>query len=114
MYLSVKKLLFFVLCLVCSSPLFAGGGQTGWGKIIEIYTHPSWTEVKIDGFSNNPDACGSTVWYSLPLEKNGNTAYNSMYTSLLTAFTTGKSVTFWVSGCGGQFSYPSISSIRVK
>ena len=90
----------------------AAGGGTGWGKVTETYVNFGWTMVKVNGFSDNPDACTSIDYYALnPTDPN----YNTLHATLLSAHMANRDVRFWVHGCGGQSnSRPRIVSIFVR
>ncbi len=87
-------------------------GATAWGTLTELYVHGSWTMVKVDGITENPDNCISTDFYAISPSDNN---YNALHSSILSAYVAKKQIRFWVRDCAGQQDkYPHIISVFVK
>lgn len=105
-----KSLTFFIL--IVFSNISLAGSATPSGKILQTYTHGYWTMVKIDSQSTNSYGCEKPYWYGINHEDKN---YDGLLSSLLAAQMAGKTVSFWVAGCGGQGNeYPKIVSITIK
>ncbi|RYV04100.1 hypothetical protein SOPP22_01480 [Shewanella sp. OPT22] len=102
------KQLYIFLLAAFSLTAFASG-ITATGKIDHMYVNNEWSMVHLTGVQSNPDNCQSTAYYAIrPGEKN----YEVLHSTLLAAHLSGKSVKFWVNGCGGQNNqYPRIVSV---
>lgn len=100
----------FASTLLLLGPIIAlAGGMTQPGEIAEVYVNANWVMARMNGVTDNPDACPSTTYYSLVP---GQANYSVLSASLMSAQMTKKRVKFWVSGCGGQGDqYPNIQSI---
>jgi hypothetical protein len=109
--IKVMFLAFFVVSSFFSSMTIASG-STASGVIERIYVNAGWTQVRvpaIDNAQNNPDGCAKTYYFAIhPSDAN----YSAFHSTILAAQMSGKKVSFWVNGCGGQNSeYPRVTSV---
>lgn len=114
------KIVFNLFLLVFSGIALASGG-TLHGKIEKLYVNNTWTMVHVPSLidtneqsqvtQNNPDGCVSISYYAIvPEDQN----YSALHSTLLAAYFSGKDVSFYVAGCGGQNgAHPKIISVWV-
>jgi len=74
--------------------------SSGPGKITKIYMPASGNlmRVEFDQPIVNPDGCGGGDFYVIELSNSSQDRFVSM---IISAFMTGKTVSFWISGCTG-------------
>ena len=106
-----KKLLSFLLTLSVST-ICCAGELTPEGIITKTYTSGGWTMLQINNQSSNNFGCDKSTWYAID---NSDSNYSGFLSSILAAQMSGKKVSFYVSGCGGQAGqYPNIETIMIN
>lgn len=107
----MRRFFLMVLTMLLASQVSASG-PTQLGLVESFYVNAGFTMVRMEGVVDNPDECQSTAFYALEPSQPG---YEVLHSTLLTAYVSGKTVRFWVDGCGGQYGYyPHIKSVTVE
>ena len=110
MKISVKKTIGLLLLLIVNV-VHAGGGSN-WLSITQIYSYKSGVvRVFISPSHQDPDQCGSAGHVHIAANADKN-----MYSTVLTAFTTGKQVSFYMSGCLTESgnSAPEVTRVAIQ
>ena len=94
----MSKPIAFILLLVASSQLFAGG-STGNGTITELFIKADGTlaRVMFSAAMRNPDGCEKDVFYIL--EMDGTQDNSPFIAALLSAQASKSTIQFWLNGC---------------
>ncbi len=99
------KLLTMVIALFFSTSTYAA--QSGDGKIKTLQSAYGGWIFSIDHSNNNPDSCTKA---SFKLDPSIGEQYKEIYSLILSAYTTGKPVTIFTSGCDSN-GYNKLSMI---
>ncbi|BBM03929.1 hypothetical protein [Microbulbifer sp. GL-2] len=114
-----KFMLGVVVYMMTMTVWAAGSGLVGPATIKTMYVNGGWTQVRapeLDASNHpgeeaayNPSGCEKTYYFAIhPTDDN----YAAIHSTLLSAQMTGKKVSFWLDGCGGQDgAYPRIRSV---
>lgn len=100
-----------MIVTMVSSPADAGVSTTS-GNISRMTADPSIVMVTTPAISNN-DGCNGSGQYVL---QKTHANFDASMAMLMTAFSTGKSVSFWIDGCvdvGGGYTYPRIHQVYI-
>ena len=103
-----KALAFSIFITLCSA--VNASGFSSFTTIVQTITNDTHTEVRVDGATSNPDQCANTNGYAL---ETAHSNYAAMMSTLLSAQLAGKTVRFWLSGCGSN-SLPKITSVTLN
>ena len=108
----LKKIYLFLILMILSFSLYAGG-WSGFTKVSSIYPHSTnnidGTMYFTFGTMINPGGCANSSLIAL---KKSNNLSSEMYSLILLAFTSGKQVNYYASGCGTS-GYPEMLHVRV-
>lgn len=86
-----------VFCLAQASAAAAAGVGVDQAKLTSIHVENGVPFLYFNKTISNPDGCAAVSVITLPLDLSNHNAYLSM---AMTALTTGKTLTVYVSGCG--------------
>ena len=91
--------IFFLIAVFFISDFSFASGDSGYGKITELYLNHVGGFVRIR-FSQpiaNPDGCQGEEYYIAELDDT--VGSNRFYSALLSAYASQKKVKFWLNGC---------------
>lgn len=107
----MKKLSVFCFSVMLSGSCFAATGWTGAMKILELETHSSGTEIRLEGYNN---ACTSVVesgaqktWVKVGSSQSNKEQLMSV---ILMAFASGKNINVY---CSDPSDWAELSNIKV-
>lgn len=109
----MKKILLFIATIltIATGVSVSAAVQTTKSAIDATYIWHDWLHVHLTESQTNTENCVSTHYYAIHKDDDN---YASKVSMILAAQMSGKSIQFWVNGCGGQSSeYVRVENIWV-
>jgi len=90
----MKKIFILFILILSSSTLYASGA-TNWFNVVQVWSYSGGElRVFLSAAHSDPDSCGNST-----LVHFSSTADKNMYTTVITALTSNKQVSFFLDGC---------------
>lgn len=112
----MNRIIACVVAIFFSVSAIAAPGETTYNTLSRLYVTNTGIKVYTTGSWNSPEVCENTSGNTIIVLQASHTAYQSVYSALLAAKSSGQQIAAIVSGCfswGGQ-TFPQIAGVYLK